>query len=497
MQKTWESAPALFYGLLFFLGTAFALVFHWSYFIPLILCLYSYRQKLIPGLLAWTLGALCALLSYTLPDLKEEGVEGTGTFKIESVSYIQSPFQRSVQFKGILKEFSTLKNVPCRIYFQENKPRPLGSSDLTVSGQLIPKGHRHYVLKIKSLETLPTFRLAEWRFDLKNKLRSHLGLHFKDSKSRAFLLSMLTGDIDDRLLALEFNRLGILHLLGISGFQFALLAFLFGAIFRLVFPYRIATILLILFLTAYAFVLGDSPPIERAWVGITLYLTALLCGYRISALNALGIALIWQLVKDPLLIFHLGFQFSFLCTAAILVVYPLFRSWLAHVFPLRSFREAIRMPLLDQHGHLLSFFCREALALNAAIHLATLPLIFFHFHKFPVLSLLYNLFLPAAVSLVYLLLIIGVAFDATIPFLGSWIHLLNNGLTNLILKVATHPPALYDFQWRIHDFSMTAAVTAITLILGLESVYNFFKLGNRLLSILSESVHRFIKRARF
>ncbi|HUD02381.1 MAG TPA: ComEC/Rec2 family competence protein [Rhabdochlamydiaceae bacterium] len=475
MKNSWTSAPALFYGILFLLGTIFALAFHWSYFIPLIFCLYSNRQKLISGLLVCLAGWLCALLSYTLPDLKEEGVEGTGTFKVESVSYSQSPFQRSVHFKGILQEFSSVeasfKNIPCRIYFRENKPRPLGSSDLRVKGRLLPKGHHHYVLKIQSWETAPTFRLAEWRFNLKNKLRSHLEHHFTNSKSRAFLLSMLTGDIDDRLLALEFNRLGILHLLGISGFQFALLAFLAGAILRMVFPHRIAIILLIVFLTAYAFILGDSPPIERAWIGITLYLTALLCGTRISALNALGIALICQLAKDPLLIFHLGFQFSFLCTAAILITYPLFRSWLSHFFPLRSFRDVIRMPLLDQHGHLLSFFCRETLALNGAIHLVTLPLIFFHFHKFPVLSLLYNLFLPAAVSVVYLLLIIGVA----LPYIGPWVHLLNNHLTDLIVKVATHPPALYDFQWRMHDFPMAAAVAAITLILLLERAYGLVK----------------------
>jgi len=483
LKNIWSSAPALFYGILFLLGTIFALFFHSAYIIPLALCLYSNRPKLIPGLLACLAGWLCALLSYTLPHLAEEGIEGTGTFKVESVSYSQSPFQRSVHFKGLLQTFSSdqasFKNIPCRIYFRDNKPRPLGSTDLHVTGRLIPKGHHNYILKTTSWKISPKTRLAEWRFELKNKLRAHLSHHFKHSKSRAFLLSMLTGDIDDRLLALEFNRLGILHLLGISGFQFALLAFLFGAIFRLLFPHRIASILLIIFLTAYAFVLGDSPPIERAWIGITLYLTALLCGYRISALNALGIALIWQLAKDPLLIFHLGFQFSFLCTAAILVTYPVFRSWLVRFFPLRSFREIIQMPFLDQHGHLLSFFCRETLALNGAIHLVTLPLIFFHFHKFPVLSLLYNLFLPAAVSIVYLLLVIGVA----LPIVGPWIHLVNKSLTNLIVKVATHPPALYDFQWRMHDFSMTAAVTAVTLILGL--------------SVFSKGFDRFIKRTRF
>ncbi|HEX2578837.1 MAG TPA: ComEC/Rec2 family competence protein [Rhabdochlamydiaceae bacterium] len=483
MKNTWLSAPALFYGILFLIGIVFALSFHPAYFFPLILCLYTYPQKLLSGLLACLAGWTLALLSYTLPDLKEEGFEGSGTFKVESVSYSHSPFERSVHFKGILQEFSsdqaTFKNIPCRIYFRHNQPQPLGSTDLHVTGKLFPKGHHRYVLKVHSWEIAPTSRLAEWRFNLKNKLRAYLSRHFTDAKSRAFLTSMLTGDIDDRLLALEFNRLGILHLLGISGFQFALLAFLLGSFFRLILPYNAASLFLILFLTAYAFILGDSPPIERAWIGISLYLAAQITGWRISALNALGIALLWQLAKDPLLIFHLGFQFSFLCTAAILVTYPLFRSWLTRFFPHRHFKELIQMPFLDQHGHLLSFFCRETLALNGAIHLVTLPLILFHFHKFPVLSLLYNLFLPAAVSLVYLFLIVGVA----LPFIGSWVHILNRRLTKLILQIATHPPALYEFQWRMHDFSMTAAVTAITVILGF--------------SVFHERAGRLIKRLRF
>ncbi|MBS0648210.1 MAG: ComEC/Rec2 family competence protein [Verrucomicrobia bacterium] len=475
MKNIWNSAPALFYGILFLLGTAFALAFHFAYFIPLALCLYDYRQKLLSGILICLAGYAWAHYSYSFPALKEE-LSGKGIFAVESVSYSQSPFAKSVHFKGVLKEFSSstisVKNVPCRIYFRDNKPRPLGSSDLQVTGRLISKGRPHYALKIESWEPLKKTRLAEWRFGLKNKLRSHLSQHFTNSKTKAFLLSMLTGDIDDRLLALEFNRLGILHLLGISGFQFALLAFLLGSLFRLILSPHAATILLMICLTSYAFVLGDSPPIERAWLGLMLYLTALLCGYRISALNALGVALFVQLVKDPLLIFHLGFQFSFLCTAAILVIYPLFRAGLTRFFPLRLFQEVIRMPLLDQHGHLLSFFCRESLALNGAIHLATLPLILYHFHKFPVLSLLYNLFLPALVSIVYLFLLAGVALDCV--GLGAWLHAMNKGLTDFILKVATHPPALYDFQWRM-DLSMMAAIAAITLIFGIERFHRLIK----------------------
>lgn len=456
------TAPAFFYGIFFLLGASCAFAFHLAYLIPLVVCLWLCRAKTISSLLVFFAGLAWALLSYTLPVLPEEGIEGQGNFTVETLSYSHSPFQRSLFYKGKLKQFHPFtRDIPCSIYFNEKKPLPPASCSLRVVGRLIPKGDHRYVLKVQSWEPLEgTYSLAEWRFKLKNKLRSHLTPYFPDSKCRAFLLSMLTGEIDDRLLALEFNRLGILHLLGISGFQFTLLAFLIGIMLRFIMPYRLAYLFLLILLSVYAFALGDSPPIERAWIGSLLYLSALLCGFRISALNALGVALGWQLIKDPLLIFHLGFQFSFLCTAAILMVYPHFRTVLHCIFPKRSFGELLQLSFLDQHGHLLSFFCRETLALNAAIHFATLPLIMYHFHKFPLLSLLYNLFLPAAVSLVYLLLIFGLS----LPYVGSGLLVLSGKVTEGILKVATHPPALYDFQWRLHDFPIAVAVTAITAI---------------------------------
>ncbi|HNA62970.1 MAG TPA: ComEC/Rec2 family competence protein, partial [Rhabdochlamydiaceae bacterium] len=434
-----KNSPAFHFGLLFFLGVAVSLAFHWSYFIPLTLLFQ--KERWLKQIVVVLLGVFWAHVSCSLPSLPQEGLECEGRFRIESVSYSHSPFQKSIVYQGLFK------NTKCRIYFKEGADRPPANEDLLVKGVLLFKGNNNYVLKLKESKNIPgTHSFADARFKIKNSLRDHLKPFFPDSKNRSFLLSMLTGETDDRLLALEFNRLGLLHLLGISGFQFVILAALFGVFLRLFLPYQLASIGLMLFLTLYAFILGSSPPIERAWVSITLYLIAQLAGKRCSALNALGIALLWQLIKDPLMIFHLGFQFSYLCTAAILLAYPRVKFWLTKIFPDRSFKQALAMPLQSQQGHILLFFCREAVALNLAIHLVTLPLVFFHFHKFPLLSLFYNLFLPAGVSVVYLLLIVGLGFD--LMGLGFLIHPITYQLTKAILDIATHPPALYDFQWR-------------------------------------------------
>jgi peptidoglycan biosynthesis protein MviN/MurJ (putative lipid II flippase) len=79
-----------------------------------------------------------------------------------------------------------------------------------------------------------------------------------------------------------------------------------------------------------------------------------------------------------------------------------------------------------------------------------------------VLSLAYNLFLPALVSVIYLLLVLG----CFIP----WIQILTETLTNFVLKVATHPPALYEYHWRVHDFPLGVAVVVVAGIL-VGSIY--------------------------
>jgi competence protein ComEC len=132
-----------------------------------------------------------------------------------------------------------------------------------------------------------------------------------------------------------------------------------------------------------------------------------------------------------------------------------FKRWL----PGRSFDEICLLSPLDRAGHMLAFFCRETLALNLAIHLVSLPLIFFHFHKFPLLSLVYNLFLPPAVSLAYLFLIPGLLLT---PFLK-----VAEFLTGAMLDVATNPPALFDFEWRVSGFTLSWTLLTLTLILGL------------------------------
>ncbi len=428
------------------------MIFHPVYLAILILIVWMWKKRWLSSLIVTLSGYIFAASFVSLPTLPEEGAAVHGKFIPTSLSYSHSPFGTSYLLKG------SLNRIPCQIYIPKHKTRPRCDHSFHVEGKLLPKKFPNYVLKPTILEPIPnTFSLAEWRFQIKDKLRHHFQSLFSSPETSSFLLSMVTGELDDRLMSLQFNRLGLLHLLGVSGFQFSLLAVLLGALLRITLPGSKGTVVLILFLTLYAFTLGHSPPIERAWVGSILFAIARRFGLPLSPLNSLGTALIFCLLLDPCVIFQLGFQFSFLCTGAIFIVYPVLRQFSLRYLPARSLSEIRLLPMLDRVGVVFAAFCRESIALNMAIHLVSLPLIFFHFHKFPFLSLAYNLFLPPVVSLAYFFLILGFLFP---PFL--WI---SGAITTGMIHIAQNPPTLFDFQWRFPSLTFGWAVLTITLIL--------------------------------
>lgn len=463
-SRFWIEQPALFYGLFFVLGAAFALQFHWSYAIAAFaLCLSS------PKRICFALLSMIAIFSYTKCFYSFPGsFSGEGEFAIESISIHASPFQRSYLYKGMLKSFTSKEGkqwtrIPCSFFIPKNKPRPPANCNLRVKAELVEKGPRKYVLKKMTWETIEkTFSFAELRFQAKQKLQKILNRSIPSKQSRAFLTSMFTGEIEERVLSSEFRRLGLQHILGVSGFQFVLLASLLSFGLRWFLPFKIAHVCLILFLTFYYFFLGSSPPVERAWIALSVFLIGNLCNLRTTPLNALGAGLIFEVWKSPMSIGDIGFQLSFLCTMAILILYPLMRKWVRIVLPQRPLKEVSLMNRWNQHGYIASSLIRETLALNLAVHLFAIPALLFLFHKFPLTSFIYNLFFPFGAAVVFTLFLLALFFSLCLPPLGSLLHACNNFLTDGLLTFASHPPSILDFSIRIKAFPLQWCILLLT-----------------------------------
>ena len=357
----------------------------------------------LPFVWRWTPVVLAAYLFASVSFAPPTETVGRGVLHITDVSTTSTRFSHGYRLRGHLNGFGG-RRVPVGAYFSSKWERPPCDRDYIVAGELVDGRLLKIDPTVPWEEVEGSWSAAEWRYRLKERVGRYLRKRIGDRRAAEFGVGLVTGNFNEPTLMWDFQRLGLQHLMAISGFHFSLVALLLGAILRPLLSARWAGAALIALLSSYFVFIGYSPSVQRAWVMAVVVLSGWLLGRPCNALNALGLALVIVLLLDPLAVCSIGFQFSFFCTAAILLYYgPIERvlcRWISH-FPLH---EARRLPLLDQHGYVVISLFRRAVALVLAVHLIALPLTLYHFGKFPLLSLLYNLFFPLLVTVAMLLM---------------------------------------------------------------------------------------------
>jgi len=431
------------WALCFLVGCGAALQPHFLLLFPL-LVIGAMSKRKGQCFLFFALGILLAL--YHKPTLNDEHHEGKGIFVLSSIAPTQSPFSRTYTLRGKLKSFEVEgqlhHSIPC-VLFQKKIPEK--GNEFYVEG-VFEKGV--FKLSKRPLQVIQAgFSLPHFRFRAKEKIRVFFH-ELSDRKVGHFFASMTTGDIDDLLLSMEFRKCGLSHILAISGFHFALLALVCGTLLRLIFPRKASDLLLIALLTLAFLYLGPTPSIMRAYLMICLYLIGQFLGRIPDSLNLLGFALFLELMINPLSATQVGFQLSFFATFGILTLYRPFEKKLRFLLPIRRIENLKGFSLIDKHGYLLSSILRKGLALNGAVHLVTLPILLFHFHNFPLMSIPFNLFMPPLLGL---------------SILGMPLGPLNIAYTRFLLDVLSYAPECLNFQLFASNFPYELAICLCTL----------------------------------
>lgn len=444
--------PLLNWGLFFALGIATALKPHWVYLVPFIGLLYLSHRK-GQSLLFLSLGLIYCLLLH--PPIPSEELQGRGIFQLEKIQPIASPFQRSYAMKGTLltwasenREFSHL---PCTV--MQPKIPPKGKRFL-VQGV-----YKEGVLKIdKKIPWQVLGKQNSWahsRFAWKERVREKLKSKLPNSPARSFFSAIATGDNDDRFLAMEFRKVGLGHILAISGFHFALVAGMLFFLLKAVAPEKIAYTLLFSSLLMFYVYLGFSPSILRAFIMIILFFTGTVLRRMPNAINLLGAALLVELIQNPRVIADVGFQLTFIATLGILLFYRPMHEILERILPSRSYLEVIKMGKWDQHGYFVVNAIRKATALNLAVHFTTIPVCLFVFGSFPLLSFAYNIVLPPFLAASMILLPFGLLFP---PLLR-----LNCLFTDFTIRMIGNPPEILHHVVYGQNLSFSAVIVILTI----------------------------------
>ncbi|MGL4540556.1 MAG: ComEC/Rec2 family competence protein [Candidatus Rhabdochlamydia sp.] len=454
----WLKHPALLIGVSLLIGGACCLGFQLYYLVVLAALILPITKNLKLFCFATTaclIGFLSIFLRYPEVTLASEKILGVGKFKPESIKMVSSPFYRSLLYQGTLIDFQTQEqtyhNLPCSIYWPIYGKRPTCNAIYQIEGCLEQKSSRFFVLKPTKKKTwkkmASCLNLIEWRFLAKQQLSKYIHKQVSNSSTGVFLSALVTGQIDERLLTMQFGKLGLQHLLVISGFHFALLAYLLRRVFNCLLSDKTTALMTLLCLSFYYVFLGNSPSIQRAYIAISALLIGELIGHPSSGLNAIGLGLIIELCTLPLCILELGFQLTFLCTLAILLLYQPTEHLLSYFLPKRTKKEHDTMPFIDKHAYSILHLLRSSFAVNIAVHIATIPLLLHLFHQFPLLSFFYNLFFPYCVALSCILLFPGLILYF-IPKACSFIFKLNDFFSTAILHITSYPPLKLQFILR-------------------------------------------------
>ncbi len=185
-----------------------------------------------------------------------------------------------------------------------------------------------------------------------------------------------------------YRNTGIIHIIAISGMHMALL---FGLLHKIVAPLRKRKWLshlvpLLLLVAAWLFTLltGASPSIVRAALVATLLVLGEWWQKENNTYNSVAATAVLLLIYNPHYITDAGFQLSFAAVTGILL-----------------FSKTIALQWKGSNKIITSVI--ELLAVTLAAQLLTLPLLLFHFHRFPLLFLFTNLIaVPLSTGILYL-----------------------------------------------------------------------------------------------
>lgn len=201
------------------------------------------------------------------------------------------------------------------------------------------------------------------------------------------MLSALTLGYTDALsdeVVESFRATGVAHILAVSGMHvmiiFIVITSLLGFVSQHSKYYWIKQVIIILSLWTYVFVIGFPPSALRACIMLTVFCVASIGKVRSYSYNTLFVTAFLMLVWNPLWLFDIGFQLSFLAVLSMLFFMPIFSK----IVPVRN--------------KYLRYF-RDIFNVSFSVQLGVFPLCLYYFGTFPVYFFITNLIIIPLITL--------------------------------------------------------------------------------------------------
>ncbi len=311
-----------------------------------------------------------------------------------------------------------------------------------------------------------------------NILRNYVNVRLPEysftAKQLSIINALLLGqrqDINHEIFN-QYRDAGAIHILAVSGLHVGIILMMLNLILRPLDRYKkrgkaFKLILTLILLWCFASVAGLSPSVLRAVTMFSFMAIGQQIKSKTSIYTSLFVSLFVLLCFNPLLLFSVGFQLSYLAVFAIVWIQPILARRYTPTF---YFSKKIW----------------ETLTVTLAAQLGLLPLTLYYFHQFPGLFFLSNLiiipFLGGILGygiIVIILAVIGILPQFMASLFGNCINLLN-GIVAWISKQQDFVITEIPFSWRM---LLTLYVVIITTIMIIQK-YNRRSIFSLLTSIV-------------
>lgn len=254
----------------------------------------------------------------------------------------------------------------------------------------------------------------------------------------------------------HYSATGVSHLLSLSGLH---LGIIFQFIILLTGRGRrkpLNTFCSLLAIWGYTVLVGMSASVIRSAVMISIYAFACLLRRDSMSVNSLSLAAIIMLLANPLCLYDISFQLSFLAVLSILVYQPM-------LYKLISARWLME--------HRIWRWLWTLITVSLSAQIATLPLTTYYFGQVACYSLLANLIaVPLSTFILYLAITMLITYpvDFLCKAVTSLLTLCANILNDILATIASFPGATLE-NIHLSGFQLALAYIAIVAITLLYS----------------------------
>ena len=304
----------------------------------------------------------------------------------------------------------------------------------------------HYVIRIDQNEA---FQLNKIIVEVRDKIRDFFK-EYAPGVAGDLLSALILGDKSDVEPSIRdsFAETGVIHVLAVSGLHVGYVLIILLLLKNMLgLPWGWDRIVVILGLCIFVLITGSKASVVRASIMAGLYILAPVVNRQVNIWNIIAVAGFIILCFNPLDLFDLGFQLSFLAVISIVFFY----NWLNETLP-----EKIRVNNIQ---NTIIRFVWGLFLVSFSAQIGTLPLTSFVFGKIPVVALIANVFIVPLIGL-----LVGIGF--AILFL-NWIPGIGYALGNtawLIAKIIT--TMTYSFSGlKYSSFQLTFSPFHILLYL--------------------------------